>query len=122
MRNWIMKTERCSAPAAAGKCPLLPLGERLVVERLDPKDEYAPGIIIPEAYRDKNLKMRVVSVGPGRMLDNGQTVPPQVGNPPRSIRAGDVVLVGEFNSQQEITIGERDYVVIHTEGVQGVVE
>lgn len=105
-----------------GKCPLLPLGERLVVERMDAKDEYAPGIVIPEAYRETSLKARVRAVGPGRMLDNGQVAPPMVGNPPRPIKVGDVVLIGRFNSQDEVTIAGQDLTVIHTEGVQGVVD
>ena len=104
------------------KCPLVPVGERLVVQRLQPKSEHGAGIVIPEAYRKTRQACRVVAVGPGRLMDNGVRVPPHVGAAPgRPIRVGDVVQVGRYNSQEEITIDGKEFCVIHSEGVEGVI-
>jgi chaperonin GroES len=102
-------------------CPLVPIGERIVVERLEPAKQKGR-VLIPDAYQEKNLRMKVVAVGPGRLLESGVRAKPEVGNPPRPIRVGDVVLVGKFNTQEEVSIGGRDLTVIHAEGVVGVVK
>ena len=104
------------------KCPVKPVGERLVVQRLDPTKEYAPGIVIPEAYREKNQKMRVLAVGPGRMMPDGKIIPPTCGNPGQPIKVGDVVLVNSYNSQEELEIDGVELCIIHSEGVLGVVK
>jgi len=100
-------------------CPLVPIGERIVVERLEPAKQKGR-VLIPDAYQEKNLRMRVVAVGPGRLLESGIRVKPEVGNPPRPIKVGDTVLVGRFNTQEEVEIAGRSLTVIHSEGIVGV--
>jgi chaperonin GroES len=64
---------------------LRPLGDRVVVEPLT-ETTTVSGIVIPDTAKDKPQRGKVVSVGSGRLLDNGTRVPPEV-------KAGDVVLI-----------------------------
>jgi chaperonin GroES len=58
--------------AAAKKgIKLQPLGERVVVERDESEEKTAGGIVLPDTAKDKPARGTIVSVGNGRLLDNG---------------------------------------------------
>jgi len=61
---------------------LQPLGDRVVVEREQSEEKTAGGIVLPDSAKDKPARGRVVSVGPGRILDDGSrnTLQVQVGD------------------------------------------
>jgi len=48
-----------------------PLHDRVIVRRLDEEEKSAGGIIIPDAAKEKPLQGKVVAVGKGKLLDNG---------------------------------------------------
>jgi len=50
---------------------LQPLGERVVVERDESEEKTAGGILLPDTAKDKPARGKIVSVGNGRLLDNG---------------------------------------------------
>jgi len=50
---------------------LQPLGERVVVERDESEGKTAGGILLPDTAKDKPARGKIVSVGNGRLLDNG---------------------------------------------------
>ncbi|HID75841.1 MAG TPA: co-chaperone GroES [Planctomycetaceae bacterium] len=57
---------------------LVPLGEKVVVRRLDAEEITAGGIVLPDSARQKPLEGRVLSVGDGRLLADGSRAKPQV--------------------------------------------
>ena len=50
---------------------LVPLGENVVVKRIEAEEKTAGGIVLPDAARDKPSEGRVLSVGDGRLLKDG---------------------------------------------------
>ena len=53
------------------KIQLQPLGDRVVVEREGRKTVTAGGIVLPDTAKDKPARGKVISVGNGRLLDDG---------------------------------------------------
>ncbi len=78
---------------------LLPLGDRLVVQREESEERTAGGILLPDSAKDKPTRGRVISVGDGRMLDSGSRAPLQV-------KAGDRVLFTSYAGEQIEVDGE----------------
>ena len=57
---------------------LVPLGEKVVVRRLEAEEVTAGGIVLPDMARERPQQGRVLSVGDGRMLADGSRAKPQV--------------------------------------------
>ncbi|MCW5938262.1 MAG: co-chaperone GroES [Fimbriimonadaceae bacterium] len=91
---------------------LQPLHDRIVVEPAPKEETSAGGIILPDSAKEKPLKGKVLAVGPGKTLDSGKTVPPDV-------KVGDTVLYGKY-SGTEVTIDGADYVILRSDDVLGV--
>jgi chaperonin GroES len=62
-----------------------PLGDRLVIQRFEPEEKSAGGILLPDSARQKPQKGKILAVGPGKLLKDGTRKPLQV-------KVGDVVL------------------------------
>ncbi len=71
---------------------LEPLGNKVVVER-DPEEEKLGSILLPDQAREKPRKGKVVAVGPGKMLDNGQLAP-------MPVVVGDVILFRSWAGEE----------------------
>ena len=57
---------------------VVPLGDKVVIKRLDAESRTAGGIVLPDSAREKPQLGRVLSVGDGRVVENGQRVKCQV--------------------------------------------
>lgn len=55
-----------------------PLGDKIVVKRMEADEKTDGGIVLPDSAREKSQKGRVLSVGRGRLLENGLRAKPQV--------------------------------------------
>ena len=77
-----------------------PLGDRVVLDPLEEEERTKSGIILPDSAKEKPQEGMVIAVGSGRMLDNGQKVPPEV-------KKGDRVLFQKY-AGTEVKIGEDD--------------
>lgn len=82
---------------------LQPLGDRVVVKRIQEEQETESGIIIPESAQGTPNQAEVVAVGSGEKK-NGEVVKPDVDE-------GDTVLIGEF-SGSEIEVDGEEYVFL----------
>ena len=92
---------------------LRPLGDRVVVKP-KPKDEMtSSGIVLPDTASDKPQEGSVVSVGPGRVLDNGKRLEMEV-------RAGDKVLFAKY-AGSEVKLDSEDYLVIRESDLLAIV-
>jgi len=89
-----------------------PLYDRILVRRLDPKEEVKGGIIIPDTAKEKPMEGKVVAVGEGKMDKAGKHIPLQV-------KAGDRVLIGKY-SGQEVKIDDVEHVIIREDEVLGI--
>jgi len=86
---------------------LVPLGEKVVVKRLEADEKTAGGIVLPDTDRQKPLQGRVLSVGDGRLLADGSRATHQV-------REGDRVLFGRYAGTEVVVHG--DELLIMDEG------
>ena len=62
-----------------------PLEDRVLIKPLEPETKTASGIYLPESAKEKPMQGKVVAVGPGKLLDNGERITP-------SVRKGDTVV------------------------------
>lgn len=84
-----------------------PLGDRVVVKSLDAETKSKGGILLPDTAKEKPQEGKVVAVGKGKILDNGQTQALE-------IKVGDRVLYGKY-SGTEITTKEGEELLIMKE-------
>ena len=75
-----------------------PLGERVVIEVAESDVTTASGIVLPDTAKEKPQKGKVVAVGTGKLLDNGQRATPEV-------KVGDGVVFSKY-SGSEIKVGD----------------
>ena len=93
---------------------VVPLGDKVVVKRLEPEETTPGGIVLPDSSRDKPVEGRVLSVGDGRMLPDGQRVPHQV-------REGDRVVFSRF-AGTEVVVDNEDVLIMGEEDLLAVLE
>ncbi|MCK6549397.1 co-chaperone GroES [Myxococcota bacterium] len=91
-----------------------PLHDRLLVKRVDAEEKTKGGIIIPETAKEKPIEGRVVAVGNGKVLENGQLRKLEV-------QAGDRVLFGKY-SGTEIKVEGEEHVILREDEVLGILE
>ncbi len=103
-----------SAQKSAGSIKLQPLGDRLVVEREEAEEVTAGGIVLPDAAQDKPCRGTVVSVGDGRLLDDGTRSEIQV-------KVGDRVLFSSYAGEQ-FKIEDRELLLMREDDVLAVIE
>lgn len=93
-----------------------PLYDRIVVKRIDEKDETKTegGIIIPDSAKEKPQEGEVVVVGKGKRLDDGKVVP-------LDVQAGDRILFGKY-SGSDIKLDGQEYLIMREDEVLGILE
>jgi chaperonin GroES len=106
-----------NTPTACNEHPIMkirPLHDRVVVKRLE-EDRTSPGgIVIPDTAAEKPVQGKVIAVGAGKILDNGQVRP-------CDIKVGDKVLFGKY-SGAEVRFEGDELVVMHETDVMAVIE
>jgi chaperonin GroES len=108
------KPAKTSTPKASGTFKIEPLGDRVVIERESAESVTAGGIVLPDTAKDKPSRGKVVSVGNGRLLDDGTRGKMQV-------KKGDRVLFHTY-AGEEFKLGDRDLVLMREEDVLAVIE
>ncbi|MBI4249968.1 co-chaperone GroES [Candidatus Uhrbacteria bacterium] len=93
---------------------LKPLSDRLIVEPISADEITKAGIILPDTVdKEKPEKGKVVAVGPGKLLDNGQVHP-------LSVKVGDVVVFKKY-SPDEVKVDDKEYLVLSESDILAVV-
>ncbi|NIM01139.1 MAG: co-chaperone GroES [Acidobacteria bacterium] len=90
-----------------------PLYDRVLVKRIEEKEQRRGGIIIPDTAKEKPMEGKVVAVGAGRLNKDGSRAPLEV-------KAGDRVLFGKY-AGQEIKIDDKEHVIIKEDEVLGII-
>ena len=83
---------------------LRPLDDRVVVEPKEAEERTAGGIVLPDTAKEKPQRGKVVSVGPGKLLDNGE-------RGTLSVAVGDEVIYGKY-SGTDIEVEGRDVKIL----------
>jgi chaperonin GroES len=93
---------------------ITPLGDRVVVKRLEAEQKTKGGIVLPDTAKEKPKQGEVVAVGAGKVLDSGETQEPQV-------KTGDRVIFSSF-AGTEVSVGDEEYLIMSESDVLAVVE
>ena len=93
---------------------LIPLEDRVVVKPQEAEAKTAGGIVLPDSAKEKPLMGKVVSVGPGKMLDSGN-------RGTMSVKKNDVVLYGKYGGS-EVEVDGTEYKILRESEILGVVE
>ncbi len=91
-----------------------PLYDRILVERVGDEEKTKSGIIIPDAAREKQQKGKIVAVGKGRVNEKGEILK-------LDVKEGDTILFEKYGGE-DITIDNKEYVILKEEGVIGIIE
>ncbi|MGB5282032.1 MAG: co-chaperone GroES [Arenicellales bacterium] len=91
-----------------------PLHDRVVVRRLDEERTTAGGIVLPDSATEKPMVGMVISVGNGKISENGDVRP-------LDVKAGDKVLFGKY-SGTEVKIDGEELLVMREDDIMAVVE
>jgi chaperonin GroES len=87
--------------------------DNVLVEPVEPKGD-EDGLIDPNQYEDKSEWGKVLSVGPGRVLENGDRTP-------MSVEVGDLVTFGKF-SPYVARVNGKDYLIIRDEDIMSKIK
>lgn len=98
---------------AAAKVKIQPLGDRVIIKPIEPKEIKKSGIIIPETAKEKPQEGEVVAVGKGKTSDDGKLVAMEV-------KVGNKILYGKY-SGTEIKINDEEYLIMREEDILGIV-
>jgi len=90
-----------------------PLGDRVLVEPAEEKEQKKGGIIIPDSAKEKPTESVVVALGTGKTNDNGEKVAFEV-------KKGDRVLVSKYGGT-EIKIDGKEYKILNSDDILAVV-
>ena len=90
-----------------------PLHDRVLAKRIEEEEQVRGGIIIPDTAKEKPQEAEIVSVGPGKVQDDGSRAP-------MDVKAGDRVLIGKY-SGSEIKIDDVEYVILREDEILAVV-
>lgn len=91
-----------------------PLYDRIIVKRLKQETKTFSGIVLPDTATEKPDQGKVVSVGKGKILENGKICP-------LSVKVGDYVLFGKY-SGQSVKIDGKELLVIKEEDLFAIIE
>ena len=90
-----------------------PLEDRIVVKALDAEQTTASGLVIPDTAKEKPQEGKVLSIGPGRVDDNGNRVPLDVAE-------GDVVIFSKYGGT-EVRYDGNDLLLLNARDILAVV-
>lgn len=96
------------------KAPVRPLGDKILVRRLQAEEKTAGGIVIPDTAKEKPKEGIVVAVGSGKLLDDGKRAQFQV-------KENDRVIFTSY-AGSEVKIGGEEYLIMNEDDVLAVVE
>lgn len=91
-----------------------PLGDRVVIKTLSGESMTKSGIVLPDTAKEKPQEGEVLAVGPGKIMDNGKRVVPE-------IQVGQRVLFARYAGTEVKKDGE-DYLILRESDIMGIVE
>jgi chaperonin GroES len=90
-----------------------PLGDRVLVKRVEEEEKTKGGIIIPDTAKEKPQEGEVIAVGPGARDDSGKVAP-------LDVKPGDRILFGKW-SGTEVKLDGKDLLIMKESDILGVV-
>jgi chaperonin GroES len=102
-----------TATKSKTKIKLQPLGDRVVVQREDAETTTAGGIVLPDSAKDKPARGSVVSIGDGRLMDDGSRAALQV-------KVGDRVIFNSY-AGETFKVGDDELLLMREDEILAVI-
>jgi chaperonin GroES len=93
---------------------VVPLNDKLVVKRLEAEDKTAGGILLPDSAKEKPKQGKVLSVGDGKLLENGKRAKFQV-------KEGDRILFSSY-AGNEVSVDGEEFLIMSEDDVLAVLD
>lgn len=93
---------------------LKPVGNRVIIEKTEQEQTTKSGIVLTDSAKEKSNEGVIVSVGSGRLLENGTRVAPEV-------KEGDRVVYQQY-AGTEVKQGDETYLVLNGDDILAVIE
>lgn len=103
-----------TATKTKSKIRLQPMGERIVIQRVESEETTAGGIVLPDSAREKPARGTVIAIGSGKLLDDGSRAPSQ-------LKEGDRVLFSSY-AGENVEIDDVEYLLMREDDVLAVLE
>ena len=91
-----------------------PLYDRIVVKRIEQKEQMQGGLYIPDTAKEKPQEGEVVAVGKGKRLEDGKVIA-------LDVQPGDRILFGKY-SGSDIKLDSEEYLIMREDEVLGILE
>lgn len=99
---------------ATASLTLKPLGDKVVVEVIDEPQTTASGIVLPDTAKEKSQRGKVIAVGTGKLLDNGERVALEVNE-------GDTVVFAKYGGT-EISLDGKELMILSERDIHAVLQ
>jgi chaperonin GroES len=93
---------------------VVPLNDKIVVKRLEAEDKTAGGILLPDSAKEKPKQGKVLSVGDGKLLENGKRASFQ-------LKEGDRVLFSSY-AGNEVSVDGEEFLIMSEDDVLAVLD
>lgn len=93
--------------------PIKPLGDRVLVEPIEIKEQMKGGILLPETAKEKPVEMRVVALGTGGKNDKGELIP-------FDVKVGDKVLTSRYGGT-EVKFEGKEFKILSSSDILAVI-
>ena len=103
-----------TATKKKSKIRLQPMGERIVIQRVESEETTAGGIVLPDSAREKPARGTVVAIGSGKLLDDGSRASSQ-------LQDGEQVLLSSY-AGENVEIDDVEYLLMREDDVLAVLE
>lgn len=92
---------------------IIPLGDRLLVKRIEAEEMTKGGIVLPDSAKEKPKEGKVVSVGKGKVTESGKNIP-------LNVKEGECVLFSSY-AGTEVKIDGEEYLIMREEDILGII-
>lgn len=90
-----------------------PLSDRVLLKRVETKEQVRGGIIIPDTAKEKPQEAEVVAVGDGKIGDDGKLIA-------MNVKKGDIVLIGKYTGQ-DIKVNDIEHTIVREDEILAIV-
>ena len=95
------------------KLKIKPIGDRILVQHFEDKEQVRDGVIISDSAKDKTQEVKVIALGTGTKTKDGAVIAFEV-------KVGDTVLLGKF-AGSEVKLHEQNYTLVREDDILGVI-
>jgi len=93
---------------------LKPIGDKIIVERIEPEAKTKGGIVLPDTAKEKPKEGKIIAIGDGKLMDTGTRIAP-------SVKVGERVIFSSF-AGSEVKLNDKEYLIMSEDDILAVVD